>query len=420
MIAIQVLVTLALALLCLAWLAVLPLSFRARQRLPRLVDRILPAVGRWPTVSVVLAVRDDARALYATCESLLDLEYEGLEIILVDDRSRTDTRKLVDQLAERDPRMRCLHLSTLPQGWLGRNHALHVGTSQARGEWVLLTEAGVRFENGALRQTMRWISQQGLDQVTLYPDTRTKGFLATAMEAVATRMAFLGLRVWAVGESSRGAYAGVSAFHMIRRETLGKCGGLEYVNLDFAADLALGKALREAGARSSLAMGTGLVSVPGHPDVRAVAEETERKAYALMGFRLSRLLAAGALFGALELAPWIALLSWSIPALQWLGAIAATCQLVTAAGVARHTGRPVLPALAAPVGVALHQRAWYRSGIVGTRAGGAHSREMFFPAERLRLAGTVELPEQWLASLVDVREQLARVSQAIAKPTRGG
>lgn len=418
MIALQLLLTLVIALLCLSWVGILPLSFRSGRRLPRLAEAGLPSVGRWPSVSVVLAVRDDARALYATCQSLLDLEYEGLEIILVDDRSRNDTAALIDQLAERDPRMRCVHLTSLPPGWLGRNHALHVGISQATGEWVLLTEAGVRFERGALRQSVRWISQQKLDQVTLYPDTQTRGFLASAMEAAATRMALLGLRAWAIDDPSSGAYAGVSAFHMVKREVLVECGGLENVTLDFAADLALAKTLREQGARTSLAMGTGLVSVPGHADVRSAGAAMERRAFAVMGFRTSRLAIAGSAFGLLELAPWIGLLSWNIPALQWLGAVAATCQLATAAGVARHTGRPVLPALAAPVGVALHVWYWFRSGLATMRAGGQHSREDFFPAERLRFAATVQLPEWWLASLRDVRAQLAEVTGAASRSSR--
>lgn len=420
MIAIQVPVTLLLALLCLSWAGILPLSLRSRRRLPRLNDLVLPSVGRWPTVSVVLAVRDDARELYATCQSLLDLEYEGLEIILVDDRSRSDTRQLVDQLAARDPRMRSLHLSALPPGWLGRNHALHIGVSQATGEWVLLTEAGVRFERGALRDAVRWITEQKLDHVSLYPDTQTSGFLASAMEAAATRMALLGLRAWAVGDSSRGAYAGVSAFHMVRRDVLEECGGLENVTLDFAADLALARTLGETGARTGLAIGSSLVSVPGHADLRSAGESTERKAFALMGFNLPRLAAAGSAFGLLELAPWLCLLAWNISPLQWLGAVAALCQLATAAGVARHTGRPVLPALAAPVGVALHVWFWFRSGLAGARAGGQHSRETFFSADRLRFGSTVQLPEWCLATLLDVREQIARATGTITRTFRTG
>jgi hypothetical protein len=267
---------------------------------------------------------------------------------------------------------------------------------------------------------MRWISQQKLDQVTLYPDTKTRGFLASAMEAATTRMALLGLRAWAIGDPSSGAYAGVSAFHMVKREVLVECGGLENVTLDFAADLALAKALRESGARSSLAMGSELVSVPGHATVRSAGEALERRAYSVMGFRLSRLAIAGSAFGLLELAPWIGLLSWNIPALQWLGAVAVTCQLVTAAGVARHTGRPVLPALAVPVGALIHLWFWFRSGLTGLRAGGQHSRETFFPAERLRFAATVQLPEWWLATLLDVRQQIAQATAAATRSSRSG
>ena len=46
--------------------------------------------------------------------------------------------------------LRTLRVDRLPEGWLGKNHALYRGAEEAGGEWLLFTDADVRFSPDCL------------------------------------------------------------------------------------------------------------------------------------------------------------------------------------------------------------------------------------------------------------------------------
>ncbi|NIP78703.1 MAG: glycosyltransferase, partial [Gemmatimonadetes bacterium] len=108
--------------------------------MPRLGE--LPP-GPGPRVTVVVAARDEAGHIAPTVHSLLAQDYPDLEVVAVDDRSTDGTGRILDRLAARQPRLRVLHIDTLPPDWLGKNHALHRGAELASGELLLFTDADV-------------------------------------------------------------------------------------------------------------------------------------------------------------------------------------------------------------------------------------------------------------------------------------
>ena len=120
---------------------------------------------------------NEADTLGAALGTLLAQDYPALEILLVNDRSTDGTGDIVDRLAASDPRITALHVRELPQGWLGKVHALHVASERARGDWLLFTDADVHFAPGALRRAVAVARVHQLDHLTCVPNVTTHGCL---------------------------------------------------------------------------------------------------------------------------------------------------------------------------------------------------------------------------------------------------
>ena len=101
---------------------------------------------------------NEAAHLESAARTILDQDYPQLEIILVDDRSSDGTGALIDLLAREDARVKAIHIDKLPDGWLGKVHALQRGVERAEGEWLLFTDADVHFAPTMLRRAVAYVT----------------------------------------------------------------------------------------------------------------------------------------------------------------------------------------------------------------------------------------------------------------------
>jgi cellulose synthase/poly-beta-1,6-N-acetylglucosamine synthase-like glycosyltransferase len=87
--------------------------------------------GKAVRCSVVIAARDEEARIEQTLRHLMAQRGVELEIIVVDDRSTDSTNDILRRLAKEDARVRVKRVDALPDGWLGKCHACHVGVSAA-------------------------------------------------------------------------------------------------------------------------------------------------------------------------------------------------------------------------------------------------------------------------------------------------
>lgn len=277
--------------------------------------RGLPSVGEmrldesredWPPVSVVITACDEEKAIEKAVRLRMEEDYPALEIIVVDDRSSDRTGEIVDKLAAEDPRIRVVHVTDLPQGWLGKIHAMNMGTAEAGGEWLLFSDADVQVKKGTIRRTITYAEEHGLDHLPVLPEFLPSNVLLDAGLSTLFRAFCLLGRLWETSDPRSNSSAGSGSYNLVRRDALEAAGGLEWLKLEVADDVALGQALKASGARQELAMGHGHVAVLFYPTIRDAMIGSERAFFtALGGCSFIRTVALGLVFGGLELSPLI-------------------------------------------------------------------------------------------------------------------
>ena len=98
-----------------------------------------------PTVSVILAVKNGARHLAATLESVVTQTHRPLEVLIIDDQSEDDTRKIAESFAARGVRFIA---NPDPLGIAGSRN---LGVRLARGELLAFTSHDDLWEPEKLR-----------------------------------------------------------------------------------------------------------------------------------------------------------------------------------------------------------------------------------------------------------------------------
>lgn len=370
------------AAILLGWLLLGQEVFRGNRRVRRLARLPLPATGTWPRVSVVFAARNEAATVGAAVPTMLALDYPDWELIAVNDRSEDDTGAILDRLARTDPRLKVVHITELPEGWLGKNHALADGAEAASGEWILFTDADIHFRPDVLRRAIAHARAQTLDHLAAVPALGAPGhWLGICINAFSLGFC-AGLRPWKIADPRSRAHGGVGAFNLVRTSTYRKLGGHVPIHLRPDDDIKLGK-LMKSGGFSDFAYGAGAISVAWYASVGEMIRGLEKNAYAAVDYRWwvppfgLLALAAGVLW------PLVALFVTTGPA-WWCYAGAVTVMLALGCDQPRFTGGRWWHGLFLPAGLVVIFATVFRSMVVTLWTGGIRWRGTFYPLSDLK------------------------------------
>lgn len=338
-----------------------------------------------PTLSVIIPARNEERRLEGALRTVLGQEYPGvLEVILVNDRSRDGTGKIMEHLATGSDRAVVIRVGKLPEGWLGKNHAIHVGARRARGEWLLFTDADVHFAPGAFRKAVAHAEARSLDHLTMRPGLVLPGYWLESFVAFFYAAFLVHRGYYKANLHSSRTGVGIGAFNLIRRRAYEKVGGYGAFPNRPDDDLTLGNRVKGAGLRQELALGHGLLEVEWYSSLAELFQGVEKNTFAALGYSVPKTAGYVLALPLLMAGPFIAV-PFSSGAARSLHLGAAVAQVATFAVCNRFLGRRVLSlALAYPVCALLFPYLLARSALLALARGGVYWRGTFYPLSLLK------------------------------------
>jgi len=263
---------------------------RQRPLMPVDNDELMDAAA--PFVSILVPARNEEhRVLEQAIRSMLRQDYGRFEVVAVNDRSTDATGIILRSIARSDDRLRVIDGVEPPAGWLGKPHALQQALDEARGEWVLATDADMIFHPRAVRTAMTHAVRGSYDAVTLLPDVDCLSFWEKVFMPAFGWFMMMALPLERVNDPARPESLGVGGFFLIRRAMLEGVGAYRAVRNEVAEDLRTAEVLKGAGARLRVEYAPDLASTRMQTNFREIWEGFTKNLFAGAKFSFWRALA---------------------------------------------------------------------------------------------------------------------------------
>ncbi|MDD5226941.1 MAG: glycosyltransferase family A protein, partial [Candidatus Omnitrophica bacterium] len=198
-------------------------------------------------VSILIPAKNEERNIADCVKPLLAQLREDDEILVINNCSEDRTEAILKELGAVEIRsgdlpgnscvkFKYLNTPSTPEGWTGKNFALHLGIEHAAGDWLLFTDADTRHEPGSLNAALSFAEERKLDLLTLLPRCLAHGFWEEVIQPCA--MGYMGLwfPIRKINDPRSEVYFGNGQYLLVRAEHYQKIGGHEDVKEAFLED----------------------------------------------------------------------------------------------------------------------------------------------------------------------------------------
>ncbi|MFQ5470470.1 MAG: poly-beta-1,6-N-acetyl-D-glucosamine synthase [Gammaproteobacteria bacterium] len=134
----------------------------------------LPLLRVYPAVSIIVPCYNEGRNVVDTITYLDQQKYPDFEIIAINDGSSDETGRLLDQICDRFPRLRVIHLENNQ----GKAMALRMGALMSPNEFLVCIDGDALLDEHATTWIMsHFVSSSRVAAVTGNPRIRTRSTL---------------------------------------------------------------------------------------------------------------------------------------------------------------------------------------------------------------------------------------------------
>ncbi|MCG6876800.1 MAG: glycosyltransferase family 2 protein [Betaproteobacteria bacterium] len=247
-------------------------------RAPRVRDGLAEAAPPegWPLVSIVVPAHNEERVIATCVASLLASDYPELEVVVVLDRCSDRSRELLRPFAERDARLRIIENATCPPDWAGKCNAARVGAEVARGEYLLFTDADVRFDPSLVRAAVGLQRRDRRGLLSLLPRVVAATWVERIVQPIAAMTLMQMYPIDKVNREYRRRPFANGQFMLFERSVYERIGGHAATKNDLLEDIAFARLVDASGARVGLAIAVDMLEVHMYSSYAALHEGWKR------------------------------------------------------------------------------------------------------------------------------------------------
>ena len=235
-----------------------------------------------PTISAIVPARNEELNI-AACLRSLALQPEVVEILVVNDQSIDRTAEIVRNLVQEIPRLRLLETSDLPPGWVGKNNAVWLGAQQAKGKWLLFTDADATLSEGATAKAFQLAEENVAALVSFSPEQTLVSWYEKALIPFVYCRLGRKFSFKDVNNPQSAAAAANGQFLLIQRSTYDAIGGHAAVAGEVLEDVALARRVKEDSWGIWFGSGAGYVSVRMYRTFSQMWSGWRKNLYQLVG-----------------------------------------------------------------------------------------------------------------------------------------
>lgn len=309
-------------------------------RFPRLSESPseTPREPLLPFVSVMVPARNEATNIARVVTQILAQDYPAFELLVIDDHSCDDTTSLAHQAIAGDARALVITGTPLPPTWLGKHWACHQLAQHAKADYLLFTDADVRWQENALRAIMAHQQETDAALLTVWPHQQN---ITLAERIIVPLMPFILLAFlpvdWAHDSKKAAATAANGQCMLFKREAYEEVGGHYAVRDNVLDDVTLAYNIKQRRLPLRMADGGSLLSCRMYDGWRAATEGFSKNILAAHGNSTLLLMLSVAMLMIVFGFPLAWLIGTGIAA-NWTAAAWACVLLVMGIGVRMATG----------------------------------------------------------------------------------
>jgi glycosyltransferase involved in cell wall biosynthesis len=182
-------------------------------------------------LSVIVPARNEEDCIGACLGSLILQSDDGWklgrdwELLVVDDGSMDRTREIAQSFRG----ITVISSAAPPKGWTGKANAIWTAAKQARGTWLLFTDADTVHEPGDLRRALHEAEKHKVGMLSYSPRQIVRGFWQRALMPLVFSELALAYPPARVSDPESRLAAANGQFMLIRREAYVQVGGHEAV-----------------------------------------------------------------------------------------------------------------------------------------------------------------------------------------------